>query len=329
MFKLDIKDRKALYYLSQDGRMPDRQLAKRIGLSKNSVRYRIERLKKEGIITNFTCTVKLGAIGLDTFCLMLNFKDDIYDNNEILDYFKKHEFSNWAMTLSGDWDIFAEFVYKDLPDARNIIAGIVERFGERILAYDVFFSYEPLKVEHLVADIYKDLKLEEPLQKKRTENKVSIDDQDRILLNLVAKDSSLSYVTLAKKSEMSMDSVRYRIRQLQNSGVIIKFFPEVSLRKLGYTEYLFRLKLAEMSGEKAKKLKSFIKTDTNITYAFFDLISSSLIFICAFKSTDEVDHLARSIRKNYSDIIDEQTYLLVKEQLLFNLFPDGLVKPNK
>ena len=50
MLKLDKKDKKLLYYLSKNARMSNTQLSNKIGLSKNSVKYRVERLLKEGII---------------------------------------------------------------------------------------------------------------------------------------------------------------------------------------------------------------------------------------------------------------------------------------
>ena len=326
MLKLDAKDRKALYYLSEDARMSDRQLAKKIGLSKNSVKYRLDRLQKEGVLVNFTCSIHLGAVGLDTFCLMLKFKEDIYEHEKTLDYFKNHKFSNWAISLSGDWDIFAEFVYSDLFDGKRIINEIINDFGQDLLTYRAFFSNEPIKINHLVADAYKDLKLEPHESKPRTNAKIKLDYEDKILLNLLANDSSASFVKLAELSGRSIDSIRYRIRQLKNSGVIMRFFPEVSLKKIGYTEYLFNLKIKQPSEKKVNQLKEFIKSNTSATYAFFDTFTLNLVFTCALKSSDELDHLARSIRKNYSEILDEQTYLAIKEQLVFNTFPAGLIE---
>jgi len=47
---LDKKDGKLLYFLSQNARLSQTQLAKKIGLSKNGVKYRVGRLLKEKII---------------------------------------------------------------------------------------------------------------------------------------------------------------------------------------------------------------------------------------------------------------------------------------
>lgn len=68
-----------------------------------------------------------------------------------------------------------------------------------------------------------------------------------------------------------------------------------------------------------------INDSGNVSYAFFDLFSFSLIFSAAFKSAEEIDHFSGSLRKQYGDIIETQEYMLIKEHILFNLFPKGLV----
>jgi DNA-binding Lrp family transcriptional regulator len=65
--KLDIKDRKLLYYLSEDSRLSYTQLAKKVALSKNAVKYRITRLKTMGVIKQFTSVINLGALRYYTF----------------------------------------------------------------------------------------------------------------------------------------------------------------------------------------------------------------------------------------------------------------------
>ena len=64
---MDKKDRKLLYYLSLNSRESHTQLSKKIGLSKNSVKYRIERLQKEGVIKQFTIMPNFSKCKLDTF----------------------------------------------------------------------------------------------------------------------------------------------------------------------------------------------------------------------------------------------------------------------
>ena len=44
MIKLDLKDRKILYNLDINSRQTFKELARKVGLSKDSVKYRIDKL---------------------------------------------------------------------------------------------------------------------------------------------------------------------------------------------------------------------------------------------------------------------------------------------
>ncbi len=323
---MDIKDKKLLFYLSTDARASDTQLSKKIGLSKNAVKYRISRLKNEGIIKHFASVINIGALGLDAFTILLKFNDDIYEKKEIIEYFKNHPFADWVATLSGEWDIFAEFIYKDYYHMHEIISSIVSHFGALLSSYKVQSTAVPLRVEHLPTDFYKDLGLGELPRKKSIREQYKADKTDKKILYALSQDSSLPYLSIAQNTKLTMDIVRYRIRQLTEKGIIIKAFPEVSLPKLGYTEYLYTVQLKNVSEEKMDALKAQISANGNITFAFFDLFSFSIIASCAFKSPDDMDHFSRGLRKQYGEIIDRQEYMLMKEQILFNLFPKGLME---
>ena len=54
MFQLDKKDRLILYNLILNSRQSLKTIGKKVGISKESAYYRINRLIKNGVIVNFT-----------------------------------------------------------------------------------------------------------------------------------------------------------------------------------------------------------------------------------------------------------------------------------
>jgi len=324
--KLDLKDKKLIYHLSLNSRQSNTQLAKKVHLSKNSIKYRIERLTKLGIIKQFSAVINLGSVKCDTFTMLLKFNEDIYKNPKILNFLKNYPYADWIAILSGDWDIFIEFAAKDLEHMKNIVSEIQKEFGKNLNSYQLFFSRDTVKVEHLIEDFYKNLNFEQIPLHTREFKQLELDKKDKILLNLLAENSSLDFIQISKKTNLSLDTIRYRIKKLVENGIIIKFFPEISLSKLGYTEYLYTLKLKNISQETLKKLKQELKQNTNITYCFYDFSSSSFTFVCAFPSNDQIDNLTRKLRNEYFNIIESQNYLIIKDQILFNLFPKGLIE---
>ena len=65
MSEINIKDRKILFELSRNCRLPTTQLAKRVGLSQQGITYRINRLIKTGIISDFITEIDLRKIGYE------------------------------------------------------------------------------------------------------------------------------------------------------------------------------------------------------------------------------------------------------------------------
>lgn len=323
---LDVKDRKILYHLSQDARQGYTQLAKKVALSKNAVKYRVERLREEGVITNFVCSINFGAIGFDTFAMLLKFNSDIYVEKGIVNYFKEHEFADSVEILSGDWDMFVEFVIKDLNHVHEIANNIINKFGDGLNCYETFFSHDFIKVDSVLSDIYKGLSLQVPEKKDRIVKECKIDLIDKKILNLIAINSDLTFPEIADKLGLTLDVVRYRMKNLIKNEVILDFFPKVSMIKLGYSQYLGLIRLKDLSKERLRAIKQKIRMNKNINYSFFDVLSSNLVFICAFNSGEQADSLFRGLRSEFRDIIEKQNYLIIKEQVLFNLFPKGLVK---
>ncbi|HLC72291.1 MAG TPA: winged helix-turn-helix transcriptional regulator [Candidatus Nanoarchaeia archaeon] len=323
--KLDLKDKKIIFALSQDARLSHSQLAKQLGLSKNAVTYRIKRLQREHIIEKFIAVINIGALKLDTFCLLLKFNEDIYGNPDILSYIENHSFINWAVVLSGDWDFFVEFVYKDLRDTVHIVTDITQRFGKRLNTYNMYFSYDIIKVEHLLRDFSKEFTKAYLPRKKRTAERYDVDATDKQLLYLLATDSALSYVAITKKLSLSLDVVRYRMKRLAERAILAYTTPHISIRTLGYTAYLCTVHLENITQEQIITLKSFIQQHDNITYAFFDQISLRMVFVIAFRTPVEIDVFSHDLRKNYIGSIKEQTYTIIRQELVYNLFPKGLL----
>lgn len=324
--KLDNKDKKLLYYLSQNCRMSDTKLSKLIKLSKNAVKYRKQRLQDQGIIKHYTATVNLGSIGYHTFCLLLRFNDNIEDHQKIKDYFKDHPYVDWAVTLSGQWDIFAEFVAKDLNHFHRLITDVLKHFSSSLNKYQAFFSEDTLRVDHLPAAAYKNLELEQIPQLKRIKKIHPINSTDKNILAHMTTNSNQNYVEIAKELNLTFEIVRYRLKQLEGQFTIIKYFPEIDLQKMGFTEYLFSISLKNIDQKTMENLRRHLRHNPHITYAFMDIASFQILFMAAFEDNESVDNFSRHLRKEYGSIIQEQDYHLVQKQLTFNLFPKGLVE---
>lgn len=65
-------------------------------------------------------------------------------------------------------------------------------------------------------------------------NLLIIDKKDIKILEVLSKDSRLSYRQVAKKTGLSVSTIISRIKKLEEKGIIRKYSIEVDLEKLGF-----------------------------------------------------------------------------------------------
>ena len=218
---------------------------------------------------------------------------------------------------------------KDLRHLVDIIKGIKENLKDSINYYEVHIDQETIKVEHLIKDIYKDLKLEDtPVQKRPLEEK-KLDSTDRKILSVLTKESNIPLVNIAKKIGSTWDIVRYRIKQMEEAGVILKYFPEINLKTLGYTEFLCKLSLHNINDNTFQSIKNNIKENRNVTYSFVNINSLDIIINCAFENVQGLDNFLSGLQEKLKMHISKIDYYIVKEKLKLDLFPDGLIQDEK
>ena len=75
MEKIDLKDRKILYYLDFDSRQSYRSLGKKVGLSKDIVTSRVKKLQEKGIIKGFFAIVDYPKIGFSIYRFYFSFQN--------------------------------------------------------------------------------------------------------------------------------------------------------------------------------------------------------------------------------------------------------------
>src|SRR3989339_2250709 len=73
MEELDLINSKIIYTLDFDARMPLSQLAKKVGISKQVVKYRIDNLVKRGIIKGFYTDINATKLGLEIYMVYFKF----------------------------------------------------------------------------------------------------------------------------------------------------------------------------------------------------------------------------------------------------------------
>src|SRR3989338_10205708 len=134
MSKLDLKDRKILFELDYNSRQPNSIIAKKTGLSKQAVGFRIKRIMKEELITSFYSIIDISKLGFTANKNYIRLQNmDKKTEEAMIKYFKENGDTVWAASCDGRFDIIVSFWAKNMAYLTNVLLDFQKRFGEYIL----------------------------------------------------------------------------------------------------------------------------------------------------------------------------------------------------
>ncbi|MBW2997652.1 Lrp/AsnC family transcriptional regulator, partial [Candidatus Woesearchaeota archaeon] len=134
---LDKLDKKILYALSDNARMADSAIARKVKTSKQVVNYRIRRLERLNVITGYKAKISSALFGFTTYGVYLRLKDVSKDNeSSILGELKKDPFVKWIVTCTGRWDIIFSISAKNTYQFNEILAGIMNKVETFVQDYE-------------------------------------------------------------------------------------------------------------------------------------------------------------------------------------------------
>ena len=117
---IDTLDLKIIKVLNRDARMPYKAIAEEVGVSDATVRNRVQRMQKEGIIKKFNVLVdyhKLGRI-IKAF---IGLRVQPPKLKDIVEHLKEHPDVQVLYRTSGEVDLFVEVIFRDMEELNNFL----------------------------------------------------------------------------------------------------------------------------------------------------------------------------------------------------------------
>lgn len=150
---LDATELKILSLLSDDARMPVIELAAKAGVTPATVRTKMKRLEKDGIITGYTIVLQHAAIGYENYEILASVHDMTEKKEKELEEFcRSNPYSTYLLKCIGKWDLNIGFDVQDSAHFQEILTDFRDRFGGILETYEFVsilkwnkFTYYPFK----------------------------------------------------------------------------------------------------------------------------------------------------------------------------------------
>jgi len=315
---LDKKDRDLLYLLDVDGRLTYSQLAKRTKMSKQLVKYRIERLEKGGFIKGYFPMIDTSKLGYTTFRLYLKFRNITPTRKEeIIEYLKKQK-SIWVVVLiSGKWDIALGISVKDIYGYYEIWEEILKNYLSNITDYKVSI-YSP--IYHYTKAYLVEKEDESKIRILGGNEKTSFDELDIKILKKLSKNARTSLVDISNELKQSAELISFRIRQLEKKGIIQGYRAMIDVEKFGYEFYKAEIRLS--SYENINQILSFCHRHPNIYQTDKTIGGETIEIEFHVKSLKEMLAIIGKLEKHFPKTIDWFDYITVLSEEKTTYMPE-------
>jgi len=316
--KLDLKDRKILTLLDENARYTNAQIAKRVGLSKPAVEYRISRLKKNEAIFAFYTVINFTKLGYNQYKLYLKFQDtSIEKEKQISKYWFESSNTVWIGNLRGKWDMAVSILAHSNFEFGKILSEFMSRFSSFILEKDVLLTeYSPIYAREYLTET----KPSEFVYGVPSEI-YSLSEIDKKILKNMSNSSRISIIDLADRTKLSRDIINYRIKKLQKENIIVQYRAYLNLPKIGIKLYKVILRMKNFSPAEEKNIKMYVEKHKQATQLLKLIGSYDLEIEFETENENQLYEVLNELRQKFSDVIRDLDIVRVTETIKYDFFP--------
>jgi len=330
MLKLDAKDKKILYYLDINSRQSFSQIGKKVGLHRNNIIKRVNKLKEEEVIfkyfTHFDPT-KLGY-SIVRFYFVLQYTTPNI-KKQIIEEFADNKYSMTVNSCEGNIDLSVYFIIKNIYNFQKIWDKIFSKY--RNYFSKTYFSFWCNVYYYNYTFLVDD----------KTHNRIDvnnfmrfgggsvtdIDDLDMKLLRIIFSNARLPTLEIAEKLGVTTATINSRMRTLEKKGVINGYSVWIDFSKLDYNLYKLDIYLKDCNLK--NKINEYILYNPHVRGYYISLgDSADLEYEIILRDVNQLHELMEKVMIKFPDSIKNYTYfhsLKMHKLSAYDLFPDKII----
>lgn len=306
---IDLKDKKLIYELDLDSRQSIRQLSKKIGLSQEATRYRIQRLIKNGVIKKFVAYLnfnKLGFFGYSIYCRYNSITEN--KKKKFQDYLKNRENVYWVAEYGGRFDLAFSILASTPEECDEVLTDILNNYSSYLTNLVFITKLKPHKYP-------KKYLINRRLYEVEKNNKSYIlKDIEKDILRILTKNSRTTSVEISEKIKKPLSTVIYTIKKLEKEKLIGGYTISLEPEKIGYQSFQLNVSLQNINNGRLKDILDYCKDNKNIIFAIKTLGDWNFEIIYEIENAKKMQECILDLRNRFQEII--------KDIELLNLFED-------
>jgi len=306
--KLDLTDKKILAELDKNCRIPNSKLAKIVNKSRETVKYRIQQLEKNGIIQKYITSINPNKLGYYMFKVYLQLENIPRERERFYEFLKNQKIIYWMGVSDGAFDCVFAILSKSITVYYDQINNILSQFKGLIVKkvlgtmvdtrqYNKKFFTNDTNGKYVIfgGDV--------------VDNK--IDELDHKILEILANNARIPIAELARKVNSTIEIVRRRIKDMEEKEIILCYRIAVDFNKLGLEFFKAIIYFKSLSIEDERSLFEWMKRHPNSLYYIRSLAPWEVEFEFVVENYQQFNRTINELRKRFPHVISHYEHLIM------------------
>jgi Lrp/AsnC family leucine-responsive transcriptional regulator len=296
------------------------KLARKVGISKQVAKYRIENLVKRGVVTGFYADINASKIGLEIYIVYFKFHHmPLKVEKEFIRHMSSQESVGVNISVNGKWDYCIDIWAPSVMHFKRYYQRIMKDYEKYVKSKAVmietdFYYFKPGQIL--------DKKSDSQITMTGDIERTLLDKTNRMILVHLAKNARISLVELGKLVNLTPNAVKERIKYLEKNSIILGYRVFINYQLLGFLHYRVFLHLENITEEMEKRIIQFLKCHKTVVSITKTIGYCELEFRPIVKDIHEFYELMEDLKNEFPDVIKEyESILYYKMHGAWNYYP--------
>jgi len=328
-YKLDVKDRKILVELDRNARLPNSQIGKKVGLSKEVVKYRVDKMIENGVILRFHTIINYFKVGIVKYKLYLRLTNVNKEKlEEIGQYFQKHKKTEWVAITTGRWDMIIGFLVHNVNELDDEVQIILNKFSVYIQEKAITTT---LYLAHHTRGFLKgtEKEISRIVYHTSKDRQEEIDKTDLEIIKIITNNARIPTTDIAERLNTTPRIVLYRLRELEKKKIILGYKAHLDTKAIGR---IFCKVIIHLTNITEERLNQFIKYTSSFSGTLWP---QRVMGNWDFELDLEVENYEKfqdvilELKEKFPDIIKNHDFCIVSKEFKLDLFPGCYIQFEK
>lgn len=309
--KLDKTDLRIIRKIAEDSRQPLSSLARAANVSVDTVKNRLDAMRRAGIISRLFAEPDLAALSLRTFRLYVDVSAmPEQEAARLMRTYRQHPACQWVARGEGAWDFILRFSLPSERDFKQEVEEFMNKFGRFVKrkaitlgTYQAYFPPTYLIGGTRTAAITLD----------HSRKPAQLDLLDYRILEALYEDARLPNTQMAHRFGVTPEVIQYRLKGLRRQGVIHSYSAWFNPEPAGFHLYKVFFWLQNLKKGQEKTLIRHLESVPNSGYLVRVLGEWDLEVDLYVQNPGQLQHIITDVEKRFPGIVRDHATMTVLE----------------